>query len=281
MTLRTVVVMTENFPKQQSWMIFLDQKGQSSSLKILENASESIGIRTNRTSIDRLDHPPNGPLIAQGDGEANGFVERSGDAAASAHRWGCWGFWGMALPPSREFIHFWKKRVVVFWSWYEYVKLWFSMDFKRCHWCEIKLQGLVLWVKIGVLTPWTFHPFSNLVCYLVALKGSVVYPLSPIFLGCLVLSNFSQAMFCCQEAGGRGDFITGRELASWIQNYCSPRFFFFFWRPHHDFRFFFMAMKLWNISKPAWWIGFLLVKPLKTEWGIPTIHGNWNWGTFL
>lgn len=227
MTLRTVVVMTENFPKQQSWMIFLDQKGQSSSLKILENASESIGIRTNRTSIDRLDHPPNGPLIAQGDGEANGFVERSGDAAASAHRWGCWGFWGMALPPSREFIHFWKKRVVVFWSWYEYVKLWFSMDFKRCHWCEIKLQGLVLWVKIGVLTPWTFHPFSNLVCYLVALKGSVVYPLSPIFLGCLVLSNFSQAMFCCQEAGGRGDFITGRELASWIQNYCSPRFFFF------------------------------------------------------
>ena len=84
MTLRTVVVMTENFPKQQSWMIFLDKKGQSSSLKILENASESIGIRTNWTSIDRLDHPPNGPLIAQGDGEANGFVERSGDAAASA-----------------------------------------------------------------------------------------------------------------------------------------------------------------------------------------------------
>lgn len=96
-----------------------------------------------------------------------------------------------------------------------------------------RLRYMVLWVKIGVLTPWTFHPFSNLVCYLVALKGSVVYPLSPNFFGCLVLSNFScHVLLIVRKLAGE---VTSSQDASWlwIQNYCNPRF--FFWRPHHDF----------------------------------------------
>ena len=133
-----------------------------------------------------------------------------------------------------------------------------------------RLRYMVLWVKIGVLTPWTFHPFSNLVCYLVALKGSVVYPLSPNFFGCLVLSNFScHVLLSVRKLAGE---VTSSQDASWlwIQNYCNPRFFFFL-ASSSWFPFFFMAIKLWNISKPPWWIGFLLVKPLKTEWGIPTV----------
>ena len=89
-----------------------------------------------------------------------------------------------------------------------------------------RLRYMVLWVKIGVLTPWTFHPFSNLVCYLVALKGSVVYPLSPNFFGCLVLSNFScHVLLSVRKLAGE---VTSSQDASWlwIQNYCNPRFFF-------------------------------------------------------
>ena len=76
-----------------------------------------------------------------------------------------------------------------------------------------RLRYMVLWVKIGVLTPWTFHPFSNLVCYLVALMGIVVYPLSPIFFGCLVLSNFScHVLLSVRKLAGE---VTSSQDASW------------------------------------------------------------------
>ena len=54
----------------------------------------------------------------------------------------------------------------------------------------------------------------------------MVYPLSPNFFGCLVLSNFScHVLLIVRKLAGE---VTSSQDASWlwIQNYCNPRFFF-------------------------------------------------------